>query len=538
MTDPLGATTQAVLEEAFCYRCHSYPNSATGGVRKTKTGRDYYDAVNMTSTSQGVFDAMQLSSGHKVANYSGIHSPDPTRETRAYIASNKHVQCADCHDPHEGGKGIRHDAGTTTSAGSTTTLNDSTGGWVTNEWAGYAVLIGTTAGQITANTATQLTFAALPAATANGTAYTIGLRNYGGQVSSVTTANVINDSAKAWQTNAWTGWTVILVGGTGAGQKGVVASNTATALTMTANFATAPDLTTVYRITKDPEVISGATGVDATFVTSGFPGACSGNVCGTPTITYNPSSTTAPLIRANAEWQVCAKCHSSANANVASWRSDFTDVAIEFDTKNQSYHPVIGPLPATDPGVNGSSRIQPYRLVGGWRPGDLMSCSDCHNADANAPAAQGPHGSGIHYLLTGTNRAWPYTVANANSGTLFGINNTATNYGTVNGLFCRNCHGNMGGSQGTDASTSNWIHGRFNRSDHSGFYGCAYCHVRVPHGSKVSRLLVTTNAPARYKSGLTPNLSSVTKPASGEFTGSTNFGSSCNTHSGTRAEAW
>jgi hypothetical protein len=58
----------------------------------------------------------------------------------------------------------------------------------------------------------------------------------------------------------------------------------------------------------------------------------------------------------------------------------------------------------------------------------------------------------------------------------------------------------------------------------------------------VSRLLVTTNAPARYKVG-TPNFAQITKAASGKdgygTSFPTGFKSSCGQHSsGTGNEAW
>lgn len=121
---------------------------------------------------------------------------------------------------------------------------------------------------------------------------------------------------------------------------------------------------------------------------------------------------------------VCFRCHSSYNTAIpnspatapsAPWDvggGGFTNVALEFSTSNASYHPVLGALPATDPGANGSSRLNAAQLAGTdrtWTPGETMTCTDCHGADAVSPAAQGPHGSAIRYMLAGTNKAWPYT---------------------------------------------------------------------------------------------------------------------------------
>ena len=71
---------------------------------------------------------------------------------------------------------------------------------------------------------------------------------------------------------------------------------------------------------------------------------------------------------------------------------------------------------------------------------------------------------------------------------------------------------------------------------------CTACHIRVPHGGKLSRLFVTTNAPARYKIG-TPAFSQVTKNASGKDGYGTGWPagmrSSCGQHSSqTGSESW
>ncbi|MEH3087713.1 MAG: hypothetical protein PGN26_14535 [Xylophilus ampelinus] len=59
------------------------------------------------------------------------------------------------------------------------------------------------------------------------------------------------DTSKSWVTNAHANRAVTIVSGTGAGQSGRIASNTATALTITKAWAVAPDATSVYRISDD-----------------------------------------------------------------------------------------------------------------------------------------------------------------------------------------------------------------------------------------------------------------------------------------------
>jgi hypothetical protein len=254
---------------------------------------------------------------------------------------------------------------------------------------------------------------------------------------------------------------------------------------------------------------------------------------------------------ATPEAYVCFRCHSSSNTAIpthpgtnaapltaaAPWNvggGGFTNTAHEFQTVNQSYHPVLGALPATDPGANGSNRLQvATRLINGWVPGDRMTCTDCHGADAASPAAQGPHGSAYAFMLRGTSKRWPYQ---ANGTTLWALNNTATGSGTADGLFCMNCHPNP--------ASSNSLHIAYlgeNRTEHTSNYQCVKCHIRVPHGGKVSRLIVTANAPARYKvTGATPILDWVTKPTTGSMTTSNiNDGSMCGKHTDIASgESW
>jgi hypothetical protein len=114
-------------------------------------------------------------------------------------------------------------------------------------------------------------------------------------------------------------------------------------------------------------------------------------------------------------------------------------------------------------------------------------------------------------MLAGANRAWPYTVAGASSGTLFLLGvNTEVNVGSPsgNGLFCRNCHPRPSSGQWNNSSnpvhdTVGWGHlepsGGSGNNCPNGCRECVRCHLRVPHGGKVSRLIVTSNAPARYR---------------------------------------
>jgi hypothetical protein len=61
-------------------------------------------------------------------------------------------------------------------------------------------------------------------------------------------ASTLTNSAKTWTVNQWANYQIRITGGTGAGQIRTIASNTATVITVSANWATNPDATSVYSI--------------------------------------------------------------------------------------------------------------------------------------------------------------------------------------------------------------------------------------------------------------------------------------------------
>lgn len=287
-------------------------------------------------------------------------------------------------------------------------------------------------------------------------------------------------------------------------------------------------------------VLTGASGVGVTTWGANWAGVATG--------AYNPSTTTAPLITATAEWQVCFKCHSGANANATTWggtgAAAFTDLALEFNPNNASGHPIVTGL-NNYPNSVAPKALTAARMKAPWTSvgTQVMTCSDCHSTDSTA--SKGPHGSSVKWMLAGTNKAWPYTTTagnGASTGTLFRIATYNTGDGTANGLFCLNCHTIRPATGG-----NNWhINSNVTGGEHGGnaIMACVACHIRVPHGGKISRLLQTTNAPARYKSNGNGATSSYTQfgPTTGTVKGSTvsssNFNSSCGQHSGTGGEAW
>jgi predicted CxxxxCH...CXXCH cytochrome family protein len=454
-------------------------------------------AVTWTYTTPGVTPTV----GHLGSRYSGLHKPNPAEENLQYLAANKHVECSDCHDAHQARRGNQADGGTAT-AGANGSLTDTNQSWAPNAWKGFYVDItsGTGSGgraQITANTATTLTFAS-GTTPGSGSGYRIAMKANGGAVMAAS-ANTLTDTqsavggAKAWQTNAFAGWMVNVVLGPGAGESHLIASNTGNQLTIVDTWTTTPATASRYVIGKPPYVMTGATGVNVTAWGASW-GAAN-------TVNPAPNSTT-PLPEATTEWQVCFKCHSSANANLAGWSPTgvtFTDVAQQFNPNNGSGHPVAAPAAA---GAGGSTQVAAGRLVNGWKPGDVMYCSDCHgNNDTSYGASQGPHASAVPFMLRGPNTRWPTQADGTTRFTIGSSKPWTTGQGTKDGLFCLNCH-DIGATPHTT-------------SDHNSYsVACTSCHLLLPHGGKLKRLIGTVTPVPWAASTAYPRYAAVSNGAS------------------------
>lgn len=267
--------------------------------------------------------------------------------------------------------------------------------------------------------------------------------------------------------------------------------------------------------------------------------------------TYGQTGTAA-LPAATMEYQVCFKCHTNAMGSTGWFKNmtsagqmggknlTWTDLGVEFNPNNASRHPVGSALPS-------AQQLTAARLTGGWTPGSVMTCSDCHATDSTA--SKGPHGSSVKWMLAGVNKAWPYTSAASNgaaTGTFYRIATYNTGQGTANGLFCLNCH-TIRPATGANAwhSQSN-ITGGQHGSNATGPAVCVNCHIRVPHGGKISRLLQTNNAPTRYKdngngaSSLINAWGTSTVNIKNSTFSNSYFKSSCSEHSsgGSGGEAW
>ncbi len=208
----------------------------------------------------------------------------------------------------------------------------------------------------------------------------------------------------------------------------------------------------------------------------------------------------------------------SATPNQAYALTAATDLSQEFNPNNLSGHPIVTSL------NNFPNSLAPKALLATQMkaPWDVnvgnqtMMCSDCHNTDAvGAGAAQGPHGSAAQFMLRGANSAnWPNIPLQ-----------------DFDESWCANCH-------------EEGVNGGHEDSPHKG-WPCYYCHIVIPHGGKVSRLIATQTPgmPARY--AYNNDLSNVhvvlfTKAAEGGYAGgSCKVTGNQGAHSGTATgEKW
>jgi hypothetical protein len=78
-------------------------------------------------------------------------------------------------------------------------------------------------------------------------------------------AATLTHTGKSWTTNQWTNYQIRIVSGTGAGQIRNIASNTGSVITVSANWTTNPDATSVYSIEGNDDYLyylgSGAVGI-------------------------------------------------------------------------------------------------------------------------------------------------------------------------------------------------------------------------------------------------------------------------------------
>ena len=208
------------------------------------------------------------------------------------------------------------------------------------------------------------------------------------------------------------------------------------------------------------------------------------------------------------EYQICFKCHSywgigsatngindSGHISPSDNITPLTDVAWEMNINNKSGHPVVinqnlrvGSYDMGNDGSTGLRALEDYQLLTPWseNPGDnTMYCSDCHGADNELGGdPKGPHGSDLKFILKGANQHWPYN-ANGNLYNMDDIGVAGIDPGD-DGLFCKNCHD-------IEYPHNTWAQGMSGQK-----FKCVECHVTIPHGSSVSRLMGYSTFPSPY----------------------------------------
>jgi len=206
---------------------------------------------------------------------------------------------------------------------------------------------------------------------------------------------------------------------------------------------------------------------------------------------------------ATKEYQICFKCHSywgmgdgpQLAENPAS-DAILTDVAWEMNIWNKSGHPVVVSTNDRNGSYAPRSLSSSLQMKPEWTGAvgtSTMYCSDCHGSSSELGGdPRGPHGSDFKYLLKGSRQFWPKKP----DGVLYSMDDLGE-FGTrdIDGdgsledesdLFCANCH------------NASFPHEEWRTQMAGRGYKCVTCHVVVPHGSSVSRLLGYEDFPEPY----------------------------------------
>lgn len=108
------------------------------------------------------------------------------------------------------------------------------------------------------------------------------------------------------------------------------------------------------------------------------------------------TSTSRQIDDARFAYEICFRCHADSAFRPRldiSRQVSQTNTRLEFQTRNPSFHPVVGPRRNSEV----VSLIPPLRV------GSIITCTDCHNSDnarsAGGSGPNGPHGSRFEPLL-------------------------------------------------------------------------------------------------------------------------------------------
>jgi len=97
-TNPWQHTTHTTVQANACENCHN-PHNAGGAkmlLNASNEEDNCFPCHNGNVASKNIYSEFSKSYRHKVASYTGVHDP-----TEANIVSSQHVECVDCHNPHQ-----------------------------------------------------------------------------------------------------------------------------------------------------------------------------------------------------------------------------------------------------------------------------------------------------------------------------------------------------------------------------------------------------------------------------------------------------
>ena len=191
------------------------------------------------------------------------------------------------------------------------------------------------------------------------------------------------------------------------------------------------------------------------------------------------------------EWQLCLKCHSNyttqpidatkypwpANSDAGIAANQQTNMALEFNPNNPSYHAVIGASKTN------SSYLGSDNFVNGWTATSQLYCSDCHRSETSTDPA-GPHGSNIQYIL----RA-PWSTNTGSSGTDNDLCFQCHNRAVYGGNTASGGYGGTTGYSGFSGSGRSNLHNWWPHRNKP----CIKCHSFIPHGWKRPKMLIDNN---------------------------------------------
>jgi predicted CXXCH cytochrome family protein len=178
------------------------------------------------------------------------------------------------------------------------------------------------------------------------------------------------------------------------------------------------------------------------------------------------------------EYELCFTCHSGWTTRPAGQ----ADYALKFNTMIPSFHPVES--------LGKNTNININAFVNGWRPNQMMACTDCHSSDDTN--IRGPHGSAFRYILKKSYVASPASRTMSGSELCFDCHRYDT-YANNGATTTVKNYSRFGGGNG---------HAYHVGSRH---YPCYTCHET--HGA--------ANLPNLLVTGRSPGINTYTRTAGG-----------------------